>query len=372
MDRVVIRNILDRWKSPSMVCLWCACLLLWPDCAPTDIYKYQKDGIWYYTDAPPPDLPSDSQKMVESPLSSPSAGSDQRLLLEDYPARNAVERAVAGTVAIKSPLGYGSGFFISAQGHIITNKHVIRSTDQQTEQNENQFRQIEARIAAYEKRLADEERRLRNFEARLAQLKSAAARESNAQRKQAYTEDYEENLKTHKKWQLDFETRRGQFEAEKNAFRSGRASYAYSKSVADLTQSFTIVLADKTELYARLLSVSSNYDLALLKLDGYRVPALTPAPAYGLAQGLTVYAIGNPVGLRNSVTSGIFSGLQSGHIQTNAQIYPGNSGGPLVDQDGRVLGVNTFKRLTHKFEGLGFAIPIQSALSEFSQYLPLP
>lgn len=57
-------------------------------------------------------------------------------------------------------------------------------------------------------------------------------------------------------------------------------------------------------------------------------------------------------------------------MQINAQIYPGNSGGPLVTAQGRVLGINTFKTLTLKFEGLGFAIPIETALREFGLLLP--
>ena len=56
-------------------------------------------------------------------------------------------------------------------------------------------------------------------------------------------------------------------------------------------------------------------------------------------------------------------------MQTNAQIYPGNSGGPLVTQSGRVVGINTFKQLTRKYEGLGFAIPIERAYQEFGRYL---
>jgi len=52
-----------------------------------------------------------------------------------------------------------------------------------------------------------------------------------------------------------------------------------------------------------------------------------------------------------------------------ARIYPGNSGGPLVSEEGEVLGVNTFKKLTCQYEGLGFAIPVQAALKEFGRYL---
>jgi S1-C subfamily serine protease len=69
------------------------------------------------------------------------------------------------------------------------------------------------------------------------------------------------------------------------------------------------------------------------------------------------------------VSQGIVSGLRSGFIQTDAKIYPGNSGGPLVTENGRVAGINSFKQLTRNFEGLGFAIPIEVALDEFNRYL---
>lgn len=56
-------------------------------------------------------------------------------------------------------------------------------------------------------------------------------------------------------------------------------------------------------------------------------------------------------------------------MQTNAEIYPGNSGGPLVSEDGLVMGVNTMKLLTEKFEGLGFALRFDIAQREFGSYL---
>ncbi len=53
----------------------------------------------------------------------------------------------------------------------------------------------------------------------------------------------------------------------------------------------------------------------------------------------------------------------------NAEIYPGNSGGPLVTAEGKVIGVNTMKMITDKYEGLGFAIPVQKVYAEFHDYL---
>jgi S1-C subfamily serine protease len=87
-------------------------------------------------------------------------------------------------------------------------------------------------------------------------------------------------------------------------------------------------------------------------------------------QGQVVYAIGSPMGLNNTVTSGIFSayrkkvGTDEIYLQTDAAINPGNSGGPLVDARGDVLGVNTM--ILSNTEGIGLAIPIEVVLEEFS------
>lgn len=336
-----------------------------------EIYKYKKDGVWTYTDTPPEDMPTDSQVMPETGGRRP-ADIEGRPLLTEYPARTPIEKATAATVAIQSPLGFGSGFFVTGDGYLITNKHVIRTTDATTAQSEDRFRDTAHRFDQIEQQLAEEARRLKNFEGRLEKLKRTADAEPHPQRKQAYLEDYRENLKTHRKWAEDFRKRQRTFASEKRRFQDNRASYDYYKVVADLSQSFTIFLADNQQHYVRLVAVSSRYDLALLKLDGYRVPTLSPTDARRMVQGDPLYAIGSPAKLKNSVTSGVFSGFERGFIQTDTRIYPGNSGGPLVNADGNVLGINTFKKITHKFEGLGFAIPIQTALREFGEYLKNP
>jgi serine protease Do len=338
--------------------------------AGAEIYRYQVDGVWYYTDTPPAGLPDNAQVLPGSAGVTQLPPEGQQPLLADYPANNAIEKAAAGTVAVQSALGYGSGFFISSGGHIITNKHVIRTNHDQCDRAEDHFTQTEERIADVEKQFSREEKRLHNFNTRLKALKDAAQAETHPSRKQAYEQDYAENLKVYQDWQARLDQQRRLFETEKRQFRSNRHDYDYNRSVADLSQSFTITLVDNTQWYARLVAVSTRHDLALLKIDGCRVPSLTPSTGRRMIQGEAVYAIGNPVKLQNSVTSGIFSGYEQGFLQTNAQIYPGNSGGPLVNAAGEVVGINTFKQLTYKFEGLGFAIPIQTALEEFRTYLP--
>ncbi len=354
-----------------IVLLWICLLVLMLPASPcwAKIYKYQKDGVWYYTDTPPEDLPSDSQEMVESG-SPPPAIAGGTLLLSEYKARNDIEQAAAATVAIKTAMGYGSGFFISTSGHIITNKHVIRTPEKLSKKVDTFFDGVNNRVEDYEKRFAEEKKRIDQYAARLDRLKKLAEAERDRARKKSYQDEYEYRSKEFDHWKADYEQRRRRFQSQKKDYERGRGDYQYRSSVANLSQSFTIVLVDDTELYARLIKVSEKHDLALLKLDGFQTPALEPAATNQLAQGDPVYAIGNPAKLRNTVTSGIFSGYEGSFIQTNAQINPGNSGGPLIDPAGRVLGVNTKKKVGNTIEGLGFAIPIQTALDEFSPFLP--
>lgn len=87
----------------------------------------------------------------------------------------------------------------------------------------------------------------------------------------------------------------------------------------------------------------------------------------GLTLGERLYTIGNPSGLAYTVTSGVFSGERSNGeqrlLQTDAPINPGNSGGPLLQQDGKVVGINTL--VLRGTQGIGFAIPIETAYAEF-------
>ena len=273
-------------------------------------------------------------------------------------------------MAIKTALGYGSGFFISNSGHIITNKHVIRTLPKQAKQTSDFFNRVDGRVEEFEKRFKEEKQQLKAYKDKLERLKKMAENEKDPSRKKSYEDEYEYRKKEYDGWSARYKRRLREFKEQRKEYHSGRGEYGYRSSVANLQRSFTIILVDNTELYARLVATSKTHDLALLKLDGYETPTLTPGAPYQLAQGNPVYAIGNPAKLRNTVTSGIFSGFEGNFIQTNAQINPGNSGGPLIDPQGKVLGVNTKKKIGSAIEGLGFAIPIQNVLSEFNSYLP--
>ncbi|MEI9814275.1 MAG: trypsin-like peptidase domain-containing protein [Acidobacteriota bacterium] len=124
--------------------------------------------------------------------------------------------------------------------------------------------------------------------------------------------------------------------------------------------------ASPRRLDANVLGVDRDSDLALLKVNATDLPKLTFAPMTSLRQGDLALAIGNPMGLGNSVSLGVVSATARaisetspfGYIQTDASINPGNSGGALVNADGQLIGINTFiLSRSGGNEGLGFAIP---------------
>ncbi len=117
---------------------------------------------------------------------------------------------------------------------------------------------------------------------------------------------------------------------------------------------------------ASIVGVDKQIDLALLRVEAKKLPTLSLADYRRVRQGEVVLAFGSPEGLENSVTMGIISSVARQplpdrpmiYIQTDAPINPGNSGGPLVDVDGKLVGINTFILSEGGGnEGLGFAIP---------------
>ena len=136
-------------------------------------------------------------------------------------------------------------------------------------------------------------------------------------------------------------------------------------------------LSGKVDLVnARIVGVASELDLALLKVERQKLPALPLAAYSEIRQGETVFAFGSPMGLRNSLTHGLISAVARQvdpdspliYVQTDAPINPGNSGGPLVNIRGEVVGVNTFiLSQSGGNEGLGFAIPSATTRTVFRQ-----
>ena len=132
-----------------------------------------------------------------------------------------------------------------------------------------------------------------------------------------------------------------------------------------------VTLKDGTSYEGKVLGTDAFTDVAVIKIEAEDLPTVSFGSAEDLTPGEWAIAIGNPLGLDNTVTVGIVSALgrsssQVGvpdkrvrFIQTDAAINPGNSGGPLLNSQGEVIGINTAIRADA--QGLGFAIPIETA-----------
>ncbi|MCQ2374216.1 MAG: trypsin-like peptidase domain-containing protein, partial [Phascolarctobacterium sp.] len=134
----------------------------------------------------------------------------------------------------------------------------------------------------------------------------------------------------------------------------------------------TVYLTDGRNLKGKVLGTDPATDLAVVKIDADNLPEAPLGDSDTIQVGEPAIAIGNPLGmeLRGSVTVGIVSALNRTVsvgdnkytlIQTDAAINPGNSGGALVNADGEVMGINSAKYAGNGVEGIGFAIPINTA-----------
>jgi len=127
------------------------------------------------------------------------------------------------------------------------------------------------------------------------------------------------------------------------------------------------IQADREQTYeARIVGVARQLDLAVIKIEAHKLPAIPIRKAVLPKQGEMVFAFGSPEGLRNTVTMGVVSAVARQpdpdsplvYVQTDTPINPGNSGGPLVDADGDLVGINTFiLSSSGGNQGIGFAIP---------------
>lgn len=145
-------------------------------------------------------------------------------------------------------------------------------------------------------------------------------------------------------------------------------------------QRLEVMLSNKHKYRAKVLVVDKNHDLALIKIDAPDLTPVTLSDSRNLMVGQRVYAIGNPFGLNGTMTRGIISAIRSirgpqgnpieDAIQTDAAVNPGNSGGPLLNSHGEVIGITTMiaSNGADQSSGIGFAIPINTARAMLDDY----
>jgi len=285
----------------------------------------------------------------------PESGNNlaKRLEKSERP-RNPIERMVNATVTIRSAAGSGSGFFITRSGHIITNRHVIKGDDKKLKSYEKKLRRAEKRLKEFGRWIETEKNRIKKME---QQIKTD----------QRY--DTPHNLTVLANEKKQYHTRLSEYKEQSKRLSEKSSQHRRLKTKLLLQNKIRVILADQTEHYAFIESVSTDRDLALLKLPDTKTPAIVPGNVRKVAKGETLYAIGNPLDFSHSVSAGVLSGHQRGMIMTSAPINAGNSGGPLVTKEGKVVGINTMKLVGKGVEGIGFAIPIQAAIREFEDIL---
>jgi S1-C subfamily serine protease len=313
-------------------------------------------GVTYYLVKPGADGPVQSVETVQ-PRQVPA---EQAPIAETRPAPapvlpavaqevtvrkgSSIEEARNATVSIETPWGTGSGFFVNKH-YVVTNRHVVE-VDQQA------LAEVRSKVETVRELVELEKQKLQQLRDEMRKLSEGPTRKQLA---------------------LILQAREGELAKVLPQLEEGEARLAAMEKGIHASD-IKIVLSDGREFKADFLQVSSRHDLALLALHAVESPYLRRDPGdRPLQEGEKVYTIGSPVGLRHTITSGIFSGYRErksdGNVllQTDAPINPGNSGGPLIDEKGYVFGVNTM--IIRDTEGIGFAIPIATVYEDFMSML---
>ena len=150
-------------------------------------------------------------------------------------------------------------------------------------------------------------------------------------------------------------------------------------AVSEATKVTVTLFNDETEYEAKIIGQDEQTDLAVIKIDKTGLAKAEFADSDSIKVGEFAMAVGNPLGMQSSITCGVISavnrevtdsdGKKFTLIQTDAAINSGNSGGALVNSEGKVIGINTLKLSGTGIEGMGFAIPINSTTDITSQLI---
>ncbi len=256
-----------------------------------------------------------------------------------------IQRALSSTVSVRTPWGsIGSGFFIGEHA-VITNKHVVMFDD-------TDFEAFKTRVERNRKIINLEVEKINEWKKRMQQMPAGPNRSQ---------------------LELIIQGKEGEVNKALPIQRNEEEKLAKLMDQKS-SQDVKIVTADNKEYSVDSIITSATHDLALLKVYSISGRVLKRnTKEQPLEQGQVVYTIGSPLGLSNTVTSGIFSAYRKKvnsdetYLQIDAAINPGNSGGPLIDKQGNVLGVNTM--VLTQAEGIGFAIPIEVVFEDFSASL---
>lgn len=253
----------------------------------------------------------------------PAAKVDQR-------AVRSIEKARDGTVAISTGWSKGSGFFVDKNCLVVTNRHVVIQDAEDVETLQESIKNTDEAILNIKREIRDKVSRYYNYEG-----------------------------SSHHKAMLEKIATLKNLHAELESKNEIVTNYRRMPSVE-------IKTLDGTTYNSWQIKESENHDLAFISIHNDKCSYFGENRSPDLTIGRRTYAVGSPIGLEFSLSSGVLSATRnfgsSTLLQTDAPINPGNSGGPLLDEKGRLLGVNTAH--VEGMDGIGFAIPIDVVYAE--------
>lgn len=151
------------------------------------------------------------------------------------------------------------------------------------------------------------------------------------------------------------------------------------RHVIEKNGNHTAVMQNQEEYSISVISKSYEHDLALILVTTLqRTPYLEFRDPFSMKAGEKVYAVGSSAGLQSTITDGVFTGIRKHEttekraVQFSAPVNPGNSGGPLIDKNGKVIGAVSWKLLSNngiQVSGIGFAVPSDYILDEYRGYI---
>ncbi len=273
----------------------------------------------------------------------PATGVRAKLLASHAPG-NHIEAARNATVFIETPWNaLGSGFIVSSDCRVVTNKHVVQFNKDKLMQAINDPRVLGAELARQRQAL------LNRIEVLRAEFQEAAGR-------------FGENSGEAISIRLKIDKLREKMRVLPELAREALQDEVSKAELYARTATYKVSLVDGTEYTINQMNMSDTHDLASFRLPASDCPFIARGKSASLKQGERLYTVGSPSGLTYTVTGGVFSGYREHegvkYLQTDAPINPGNSGGPLITENGRFVGMNT--AILQGTEGIGFAIPVES------------
>ncbi|MCG8669948.1 MAG: trypsin-like peptidase domain-containing protein [Pseudomonadales bacterium] len=333
-----------------------------------DIYRYQDEkGRWHFTDKPPGDdkkadvIDRSEEKQSNRETAKDNSVSDIRdKLYKEFDPQTPVDRATLSVVTVETAMGTGSGFFVSEDCHIVTNRHVIRPVETKTWKKQNESLEKEGtEISKQEDELKSEKERLVRYKRSLEKHKLYIESLPQGYERRQEQSEYDQYKEIYKKDLKKLDNNQRTLKDQVVGFKKRMSEFSLDSSLAGVARTFKVVLKDNSERKAQLVHISKELDLALLRINDCRSPYLELDKDYKVVQGKQVYSIGSPLGQRDHLTSGVITNVRDEAITIDAQILPGNSGGPLINEDGKFIGVNTQKLSMNNpnSQGFGIAIP---------------